>query len=216
MTSDPSAAPPRRARDRRLCAGQEHRAGRRQGVQAVVQRDAARPEPEGDRGLQRGRRHLEDYPDGSASRSARGDRPRLRARSGPHRLRRGLRRSAQPARRAPISATATRRSTPRTASWSIRSRRIGAGAKPVVAPEKDFTADVDAILKRVTPQDQGRLPRQPEQSDRHLHAVRRGQAPAQGPAAACAAGDRRRLCRIRAAQRLRSRHRAGRDHARTW
>src|SRR5271165_7582116 len=27
---------------------------------------------------------------------------------------------------------------------------LGAGAKPVVAPEKDFTADVDAILERVT------------------------------------------------------------------
>src|SRR6201994_1015119 len=28
---------------------------------------------------------------------------------------------------------------------------MGTGATPVVAPEKDFTADVDAILKRVTP-----------------------------------------------------------------
>jgi len=28
---------------------------------------------------------------------------------------------------------------------------LGTGAKPVVAPEKDFTADVDAILARVTP-----------------------------------------------------------------
>jgi histidinol-phosphate aminotransferase len=28
---------------------------------------------------------------------------------------------------------------------------LGAGAKPVVAPEKNFTADVDAILSRVTP-----------------------------------------------------------------
>lgn len=28
---------------------------------------------------------------------------------------------------------------------------MGTGAKPVVAPEKNFTADVDAILKRVTP-----------------------------------------------------------------
>ena len=28
---------------------------------------------------------------------------------------------------------------------------LGTGAKPVVAPEKNFTADVDAILKRVTP-----------------------------------------------------------------
>src|SRR5436305_3282425 len=28
---------------------------------------------------------------------------------------------------------------------------LGSGAKPVVAPEKDFTASVDEILKRVTP-----------------------------------------------------------------
>src|SRR5579871_3931806 len=28
---------------------------------------------------------------------------------------------------------------------------LGTGATPVVAPEKDYTADVDAILKRVTP-----------------------------------------------------------------
>jgi histidinol-phosphate aminotransferase len=57
---------------------------------------------------------------------------------------------------------------------------MGTGAKGVVA--------------------QGRVPRQPEQSDRNLHSVRRGQAPAQRPAATCAAGARRRLCRIRAAQ----------------
>ena len=52
----PPATAPRRARHRRLCAGQEQRAGRRQGVQAVLERDAARAEPEGDRGLSRGRR----------------------------------------------------------------------------------------------------------------------------------------------------------------
>ena len=43
--------------------------------------------------------HLEDYPDGSASAIARGDRPRLRPRSGAHRLRFGLRRDPQPPRR---------------------------------------------------------------------------------------------------------------------
>ena len=75
---------------------------------------------------------------------------------------------------------------------------LGTGATPVVAPEKDYTADVDAILARGDAEDQDRLPRQPEQSDRHLRAVRRGQAAAHGPAAARAAGDRRGLCRIRA------------------
>ena len=54
--------------------------------------------------------------------------------------------------------------------------------------------------------------RQPEQPDRHLPAVRRGQAAARRPAAACAAGARRRLCRLRVAQRLRARHRTGGDH----
>ena len=79
---------------------------------------------------------------------------------------------------------------------------LGTGAKPVVAPEKDFTADVDAILAAVTEQDQNRLSRQPEQSDRHLPVVRRGQAAAPRPAGQRAAGARRRLCRICPAQRL--------------
>ena len=56
---------------------------------------------------------------------------------------------------------------------------LGTGATPVVAPEKNYTADVDAILTRGDAEDQDRVPRQSEQSDRHLHAVRRGQAPAQ-------------------------------------
>ena len=47
-----------------------------------------------------------------------------------------------------------------------------------------------------------RLSRQPEQSDRHLHSVLRGEAPARGPAAAHAPGDRRGLRRIRDPQRL--------------
>ena len=60
------------------------------------------------------------------------------------------------------------------------------GANNVVAPETDFTADVDAILACVTPKHQAGVARQPEQSDRHLHSVRRG---ASGCAPAC-----RRMC----------------------
>ena len=56
------------------------------------------------------------------------------------------------------------------------------GAKNVVAPETNFTADVDAILARVTPTHQTGVAGQPEQPDRHLRAVRRGQAAARGPA----------------------------------
>ncbi len=119
-------------------------------------------------------------------RAARGDRPRLRTRPGAHRLRRGLRRPAQPAR-ARLSRR-RRRGDPhrRTAFWSIRSPRSAPARSPWSRPEKNHTADVDAILAAVTPRTQGRVPRQPEQSDRHLSAVRRGQAPAR---AAC-----RRMC----------------------
>ena len=59
---------------------------------------------------------------------------------------------------------------------------------------------------------QAGVARQPEQPDRHLSAVRRGQAAARRTAAACAAGARRRLFRLRVAQRLRDRHRTGGDH----
>ena len=85
---------------------------------------------------------------------------------------------------------------------------LGAGAKPVVAAEKNYTADVDAILAAVTKKTKNRLPRQSKQSDRHLPVVRRGQAAASRPAGQCALGARRCLRRLRPAQRLRSRHRA--------
>ena len=104
-----------------LCARQEQRAGRRQGVQAVVERDAARPEPARDRGLQGLRRHLEDYPDGAASalRDAIGrafglDPERIVCGAGSDDLlASACARLSRP--------TATRRSIPRTAFWSIRS-----------------------------------------------------------------------------------------------
>ena len=48
---EPTATAPRRARHCPLRSGQEHRARRRQSVQAVLQRDAVGAEPEGDRGL---------------------------------------------------------------------------------------------------------------------------------------------------------------------
>ena len=53
--------------------------------------------------------------------------------------------------RAPISPTATRRSTPLHGFLVYPIVTLGAGAKPVVTAEKNFTADVDAILKAVTP-----------------------------------------------------------------
>ena len=67
--------------------------------------------------------HLQDYPDGARTELREAIGRTLRPRSGPHRVRRGLRRSAQPAG-ARLSA-GRRRGDPhrRTASWSIRSRR---------------------------------------------------------------------------------------------
>ena len=59
---------------------------------------------------------------------------------------------------------------------------LSSGGKPVSVPEKDYRADVDAMLARVGAQDQDRLPRQPQQSHRHLPSPRRGAPPAQGAA----------------------------------
>ncbi len=89
------------------------------------------------------------------------------------------------------------------------------GATPVVAPETDLTADVDAILACVTPAHARGVHRQSEQPDRHLSPLRRGEAPARGLARRRAARARRGLRRICAQERLRGRHRAGRHHART-
>ncbi len=66
--------------------------------------------------------------------------------------------------------------------------------------------------RAVTPTHKAGVACQPEQPDRDLRAVRRGQAAARRPAAACAAGAGRRLFRLRVAQRLRARPRAGGDH----
>ena len=66
-------------------------------------------------------------------------------------LRRRLGRAAHPAGASPICSRATRRSSAPMASLSTRSHHARDGAKPVVAPEKNLTADVDAMLRAVTP-----------------------------------------------------------------
>ena len=86
------------------------------------------------------------------------------------------------------------------------------GATNVVAPETDFTADVDAILKRVTPKTKLvwlANPNNPTGTYIPFDEVKRLRA---GLPRACAAGARRRLFRLRVAQRLRARHRTGVDH----
>ena len=164
------------------------------------------------RRLSRGRRAPGGLSGRLGLRVARGDRRGLRARS-----RRAS--SAAPApticsicSRAPISPTATRRSTPRTASWSIRSPRSAPAPTPVVAPETNYTADVDAILKRVTPKTKIVFLANPNNPTgtyipfdevKRLHSALAGER---------AAGAGRGLCRICPAQRLRVRHRTGRHH----
>ena len=92
--------------------------------------------------------HLQDYPDGAATalREAIGrafglDPDRIVCGAGSDDLSNLL------ARRLSLP-TATRRSTPPTAFWSTRSRRSAPARTPVVAPETNYTADVDAILAR--------------------------------------------------------------------
>ena len=85
------------------------------------------------------------------------------------------------------------------------------GATPVAAPERDLTADVDALPGAGHRAHPHRLHRQPEQPDRDLPAGRRDARGCMPDLPrACAAGDRRGLCRVRQPQRLRARHRAGR------
>ena len=66
---------------------------------------------------------------------------------------------------------------------------LGTGALPIEAPETDFTADVDAILKAVTSKTKMVFLANPEQSDRHprLHYDR-------GQRSACNADCRRTCC----------------------
>ena len=176
----PPATAPRRARDRRpTCPGKSTRAGRRQGVQAVLQRDAVGAEPEGDRGLSRGRR----APGGLSGRLGRRHCARRSARAfglDPDRIVCGAGSDDLLnllARAYLADGDEAIHTTHGFLVYPIAT--LGTGAKPVVAPEKNYTADVDAILERGDAEDQDRVPRQSEQSDRHLHSVRRGQAPAQ-------------------------------------
>ena len=60
-------------------------------------------------------------------------------------------------------------------------------AKPVVAPETEYHANVDALLAAVTRQDAHRLPRQSQQSDRNLSAGR-------AKSGACMRGCRENAC----------------------
>ena len=161
-------------------------------------------EPEGDRGLQGGRRCIwriirTARRPSCARRSARAyglDPARIVCGAGSDELLNLLARA--------YLRTATRRSTPRTAFWSIRSRRSAPARRRWSRPRRITPPTSMRSSREVSRAHQDRVPGEPEQSDRHLHPVRRGEAPARGPAEARAAGDRCGLRRIRAAQRLRS------------
>ncbi len=182
-----------------------------QGVQAVGQRDAVRPLAEGDGGLQASRGASGGLSGRHLAGAARGDRPRLRARSRPHHLRRRFRRDPQSAG---AHLSGQRRRGDQHGAWlsglsdrdhgerrdECRSARDRFYRRRRCDPEAGLAADKTGVA------------RQPEQPDRHLPAVRRGQAAARRAAAACAAGAGRRLFGLRVAQRLRARHRTGGDH----
>ena len=87
---------------------------------------------------------------------------------------------------------------------------LAAGGTPVVAPENGLHGGRGRDPREGDAADQDRLPRQPQQPDRHLPALRRGEAPACRPAVARAPRARRGLCGIRPPQRLRGRARARR------
>ena len=80
-----------------------------------------------------------------------------------------------------------------------------AGSRVIKTPERNLTADVDAMLAAVSPATRLVFLANPNNPTGSHAAVRGGGAAARRPAARGAAGARRRLCRIRRAARLRSR-----------
>ena len=205
-----SATASRRARDRSLCAGQEHGARRRRACSSCprTRRRSARARRRSPP-IKAVAEHLEDYPDGASTalREAIGrafglDPDRIVCGAGSDDLL-NLIADAYLCRR--------RRGDPhhpRISGLSDRDARLRRQADRGGGEELHRRRRCHAGGGERA--HQGRVPRQSQQPDRHLCAVRRGQAAASRPAAACAAGARRRLCRIRAPQRLRGRHRARR------
>ena len=155
--------------------------------------------------------HLELYPDGSATQLREAIARQIRARSGAHRLRRRLGRApvaprarlSRAGRRGHVHGSTASSSTgspssPRAARRSWRRRRT--------TPPMSMR-----ILAAVTPRTKIVFLANPNNPTGTYLPVRRGQAPACGPAARRAPRPRRGLCRICPPQRLRVRPRARRD-----
>ena len=116
---------------------------------------------------------------------------------------------------APMSGRATRASSPTHGFLVYRIAILAAGGTPVVAPEKDLTADVDAILAKVTARTKIVFLANPNNPTGTYLPFDEVQAPARRAAAARAPRARRGLCRICPPQRLRGRPRARRHRPRT-
>ena len=84
---------------------------------------------------------------------------------------------------------------------------LSVGATPVAAPERDLTADVDALLERVTERTRIVFIANPNNPTGTYLPMSEMRAAACRTAAARRAGDRRRLCRVRQPQRFRARRR---------
>ena len=93
--------------------------------------------------------HLEDYPDGAASALREAIGRAFGLDPGAYRLRRRVRRFVQPAARAYLAdGDEAIHTTHGFLVYPIAT--LGTGAKPVIAPETNYTASVDAILAAVT------------------------------------------------------------------
>ena len=114
--------------------------------------------------------------------AARGDRPRLRARSQPHHLRRRLGRNPQSAG-AHLSQAGRRGDLHRARFSGVPDRHDGERRQERRRARDQFHRRRRRHPRARDAAHQTGVARQPEQPDRHLHAVRRGQAAARRPAA---------------------------------
>ena len=128
-----------------LCAGQKHAPGVAKVFKLSSNETPLGPSPKAIAAYQRGRRHLEDYPDGAATalREAIGrafglDPDRIVCGAGSDDLLNLL------ARAYLADGDEAIHTTHGFLVYPIAT--LGTGATPVVAPENDYTADVDAIL----------------------------------------------------------------------